>query len=263
MENREQQILSEIKTMMSQIRMQLEQLDAKMAELQQCVDPEEFDTIPIDIEDDFPFEDLPEDVPAVEAEAEPVTEQEPELPAEAEIEADETPAESEIEPEAETEEEVEEEEEEVEVEPEVEAEVEAEAEVVAEPESVVEDEEEDDDDLPGVFDTPMTINEAVKAMPKAKPTVAELMEAKQAWRIDMPGSPVKDVRSAISLNDRIIFINYLFNEDPMTFQDTITRINTMNSLDEVVDYLTQTHPDWDFDSELVYRFMMAVRRRVK
>ena len=235
MENREQQILSEIKTMMSQIRSQLELLDAKMAELQQCVDPEEFDTIPIDIEDDFPFEDIPEDMPAVEAEAEPVTEQEPELPAEAEIEADET------------EEEVEEEEEEV----------------VAEPESVVEDEEEDDDDLPGVFDAPISINEAVKAMPKAKPTVAELMEAKQAWRIDMPGSPVKDVRSAISLNDRIIFINYLFNEDPMTFQDTITRINTMNSLDEAVDHLTQAHPDWDFDSELVYRFMMAVRRRLK
>ena len=33
--------------------------------------------------------------------------------------------------------------------------------------------------------------------------------------------------------------------------------------EEAVDYLSQTHPDWDFDSELVYRFMMAVRRRVK
>ena len=41
MENREQQILSEIKSMMSSIRMQLEQLDAKMAELQQVVDPED------------------------------------------------------------------------------------------------------------------------------------------------------------------------------------------------------------------------------
>ena len=253
MENREQQILSEIKTMMSQIRMQLEQLDAKMAELQQCVDPEEFDTIPIDIEDDFPFEDLPEDVPAVEAEAEPVTEPWQELPAEVEIEQEEMQNEPVIEAEEPAAAEEEEEEEEV---------AEVETETAAEPEPLAV-EEEDDDDLPGVFDTPMTINEAVKAMPKAKQTVAELMEAKQAWRIDMPGSPVKDVRSAISLNDRIIFINYLFNEDPMTFQDTITRINTMNSLDEAVDYLTQTHPDWDFDSELVYRFMMAVRRRVK
>ena len=40
MENREQQILAEIKVMMGSIRTQLELLDAKMAELQQCVDPE-------------------------------------------------------------------------------------------------------------------------------------------------------------------------------------------------------------------------------
>ena len=41
MENREQQILSEIKTMMATIRMQIEKLDAKMAQLQQIVDPED------------------------------------------------------------------------------------------------------------------------------------------------------------------------------------------------------------------------------
>ena len=79
----------------------------------------------------------------------------------------------------------------------------------------------------------------------------------------MPGSPVKDVRSAISLNDRIIFINYLFDEDPMSFQNTITQINAMTALDDVFEYLKVEHPSWDFNSELVYRFMMAVRRRVK
>ena len=52
MENREQQILSEIKSMMASIRSQLERLDAKMAELQQVVDPEEFDMAPIDIDID-------------------------------------------------------------------------------------------------------------------------------------------------------------------------------------------------------------------
>ena len=50
MENREQQILSEIKSMMSSIRMQLEQLDAKMAELQQVVDPDDVSAIPIDLD---------------------------------------------------------------------------------------------------------------------------------------------------------------------------------------------------------------------
>jgi hypothetical protein len=37
----------------------------------------------------------------------------------------------------------------------------------------------------------------------------------------------------------------------------------MTALDQVVDMLRNEHPEWDFSSELVYRFMMAVRRRVK
>ena len=85
----------------------------------------------------------------------------------------------------------------------------------------------------------------------------------QAWRTDMPGTPVKDVRSAISLNDRIIFINYLFGEDPLAFQNAITHINTLDTLDQAIEYVKTEHPSWDLNSELVYRFMMAVRRRVK
>ena len=224
MENREQQILSEIKSMMGTIRTQLELLDAKMAELQQCVDPEDFDNNPIELElediaveetvvlqpeileadDDLPFDDVPEAQPHVQPEPEP------------------------------------------------------------EPAPVPAVEEDDDDDLPGVFDQPLSVFEAAQNSPKLKPSVADVMVAEmQAWRTDMPGTPVKDVRSAISLNDRIIFINYLFGEDPLTFQNTITQINTMTTLDQVVDYVKTEFPEWDLNSELVYRFMMAVRRRVK
>ncbi len=234
MENREQQILSEIKAMMGTIRSQLELLDAKMAELQQCVDPQEFEANPIelDIDDDLPFDDMPSLV------VEPVV-----------IEAEPVVVESEP----------------VSVQPEPVHE--PEVAVVTEPTESVEPEpvpeEEDDDDLPGVFDQNVPLYAAAQVAPKAAPSVVEVMAETHPWRTDMPGSPVKDVRSAISLNDRIIFINHLFDEDPLVFQDTITRINTMTSLDQVVDMLRNEHPEWDFSSELVYRFMMAVRRRVK
>ena len=79
----------------------------------------------------------------------------------------------------------------------------------------------------------------------------------------MPGSPVKDIRSAISLNDRILFINGLFDEDPMLFQSVLTKINSMAGLDEVVEYLRAERPSWDMESDEVYRFMMAVRRRIQ
>ena len=97
MENREQQILSEIKSMMSSIRIQLEKLDAKMAELQQVVDPEDVEALPIDLDidetdmpvlaeevvadDDLPFVEEPvveeqvDDMPVVEVVAESVVEE--------------------------------------------------------------------------------------------------------------------------------------------------------------------------------------------
>lgn len=88
-------------------------------------------------------------------------------------------------------------------------------------------------------------------------------EKRPLWWNDMPGSPVRDIRSAISLNDRILFINTLFNEDPATFQNVVNAINGMNSLEEVADYINSEFPQWDMDSETVYRFMMAARRRVR
>jgi len=96
-----------------------------------------------------------------------------------------------------------------------------------------------------------------------KPAVIDTMTNKEAWRTDIPGSAVKDIRSAISLNDRILFINSLFDEDPMLFQAVLTRINSMSSLDEAVGYIKEERPSWDMESDEVYRFMMAVRRRIQ
>ena len=254
MENREQQILSEIKNMMGAIRAQLEMLDAKMAELQQCVDPEDFDNNPIELEID--------DDSVAEVQSEPVVES---AVVQGVIEESVQVEEPEDLPEYEAEEEVEDDSEDYEPESEPEPEPEPESEPEPEPESEpeVDEEDEDDDDLPGVFDQPLPVYAAAQASPKVKPSVAEVMADAHPWRTDMPGTPVKDVRSAISLNDRIIFINYLFDEDPMAFQNVITQINIMTSLDQVEEYLRNGFPSWDFSSELVYRFMMAVRRRVK
>ena len=57
--------------------------------------------------------------------------------------------------------------------------------------------------------------------PSSDVPVIDAMLDKHAWRTDMPGTAVKDIRSAISLNDRILFINVLFNEDPMSFQNAV------------------------------------------
>ena len=240
MENREQEILSEIKSMMASIRSQLEILDAKMAELQQVVDPEGFEANSINIEIDE--SEIQAEPLAVEIQTIPLVADEP-APAE---EDDDLPfADVAVEPEQPEEP----------VQP-------AEPAQPAEPVKSVEPEE-DDDDLPGIFDVPEVVTVAAKSSSSAKPTINDAHSADQAWRKDMPGSPVRDIRSAISLNDRVFFINSLFDENAQTFVDTLMQINTMESLDQVVEYITGRFPEWDLNSETVYRFMMAVRRKVK
>lgn len=159
-------------------------------------------------------------------------------------------------------------------EPEVEQEVEQEVERVAEPEieqeveseveQEVETEVEEEVEPEAIGDLP----EDIYGDPEAEPVEEAgdnlvIEDNRQLWWTDMPGSPVRDIRSAISLNDRILYINTLFNEDPMIFQDAVNAINGMNSLREVVGYVKERFPQWNLDSETVYRFMMAARRRVR
>ena len=106
-----------------------------------------------------------------------------------------------------------------------------------------------------------TVNDANSS--RVHKTIGESHTGTRAWLTDMPGSEVKDVRSAISLNDRVMFISSLFREDSMLFQDVVSKINSQTSIDKVVSYLEETFPEWNMDSELVYRFMMAVRRKIR
>ena len=106
-----------------------------------------------------------------------------------------------------------------------------------------------------------TLNEANAS--RASGAVIDLQTDRPAWYVDMPGPEVKDVRSAISLNDRVMFIANLFREDSMLFQDVVNHINGMSDLHKAVAYLQSTFPEWDMGSDAVYRFMMAVRRKIR
>lgn len=223
-------------------------------------------------------ESVPDDIPEAESESEP--EAEPETESETEPETEDLP-ESEPEVEHEPAQEVEQESEDLpeadpgqgtQAEPETEAEPEAEPEQVAgtEPEPKPEDlPEEDGFSLFGGM--------AEEEEPKAKKTkapsehrqysghkvIADQKYGNEAWRKDIPGPEVKDVRSAISLNDRVMFISTLFRDDSMLFQDVINKINALTTLEKAVQYLKENFPEWDMDSELVYRFMMSVRRKIR
>lgn len=207
-------------------------------------------------------ESVPDDIPEAESESEPEAEPETEdLPeSEPEVEqesAQEVEQESEDLPEAVLGQEIQ-----------AEPETEAESEQVAGPAP---------EDLPEEDGFSLFGGMAEEEEPKARKTkapsehrqysghkvIADQKYGNEAWRKDMPGPEVKDVRSAISLNDRVMFISTLFRDDSMLFQDVINKINALTTLEKAVQYLKENFPEWDMDSELVYRFMMSVRRKIR
>ena len=211
-------------------------------------------------------ESVPDDIPEAESEAEPEAEPEIEDLPESEPEVEQEPAR------------------EVEQEPEdlTEAvhgqEIQAELETEAKPEQVAGTEPEPkQEDLPEEDGFSLFAGMAEEEEPKARKTkapsehrqysghkvIADQKYGNEAWRKDMPGPEVKDVRSAISLNDRVMFISTLFRDDSMLFQDVINKINALTTLEKAVQYLKENFPEWDMDSELVYRFMMSVRRKIR
>ena len=99
-------------------------------------------------------------------------------------------------------------------------------------------------------------------MPVKGPAVLDVVTRTRAWEIDMPGSPVANILSAISLNDRLLFINTLFKKDPALFQDAVRDFNAMDNLQQALEYIGANYPDWNLESDTVYRFMMAVRRKL-
>lgn len=294
MDKSPKEILAELDAELSALKARVGEIEKKVEQLRNELDLEPADPLDLGTADYlYDIADaVPEDIPA-ENEPEAVAD---DMPADVFAEnagenvgesvPDDIPeAESEAEPEAEPEtEDLPESEPEVEQEPEDLPEAvpgqgtQAEPETEAEPEQVAGTEPEPKpEDLPEEEGFSLFGGMAEEEEPKARKTkassehrqysghkvIADQKYGNEAWRKDMPGPEVKDVRSAISLNDRVMFISTLFRDDSMLFQDVINKINALTTLEKAVQYLKENFPEWDMDSELVYRFMMSVRRKIR
>lgn len=87
------------------------------------------------------------------------------------------------------------------------------------------------------------------------------------WEVDYPAEYIEDIYEGVNLNDRYEFVRELFNvtgnlgEAEMIFKETLDDINGMESFKEVVAYIRNRFPQWDEQSDEVYRFYMIARRR--
>ena len=254
MEKNSQELLEELVARLAEVRGQLDVIQSKVDELMnlKAQDADEPGDIDIDHEDFLSDIPVPEQIAA---EAEPAGEPEPAEPVETSGEPDlpEAAIEPDL-PEPEPSEPV------VANEPEEPAD----AQDAAAPVSVNADEAGDVNSLFGaVEDVHKVHRKGLNDRAVSVKAVMDMKPEKPEWYTAIPGPEVKDIRSAISLNDRVMFITTLFRDDSMLFQDVVSKVNAMTSLDKVADYLTSTFPEWDMYSDMVYRFMMAVRRKLR
>ncbi len=86
---------------------------------------------------------------------------------------------------------------------------------------------------------------------------AELMEV-------LKDSPVKDLRKAIGINDRFVFINELFRGDEPMYERSIKTINSFNIYPEAEYWISRELKlklGWNVSSDIVKHFDQLVRRR--
>ncbi|MEA1874410.1 MAG: hypothetical protein U9N51_08300 [Bacteroidota bacterium] len=71
--------------------------------------------------------------------------------------------------------------------------------------------------------------------------------------------PIADIRAAINLGDRFLFIKELFNGNSDEFNQTIDELNTKRSFDEAQEILKKYN--WDASNETVNYFLSIVQRK--
>lgn len=77
-------------------------------------------------------------------------------------------------------------------------------------------------------------------------------------------TPVKDLRKAIGINDRFLFINELFRGDENMYERSIKTINSFNIHAEAEYWISRelkVKLGWNIESETVQHFDQLVRRR--
>jgi hypothetical protein len=80
----------------------------------------------------------------------------------------------------------------------------------------------------------------------------------------LKGSPVKELRKAISVNDRFVFINELFRGDEPMYERSIKTINNFRILPEAEYWMERELKiklGWDDSREIVQHFYQLVKRR--
>ena len=104
---------------------------------------------------------------------------------------------------------------------------------------------------------PEPIVEQPQPGPAAEQPKSEAPRAPQ--QTSLFGTPVTDIRQAVSIGDRFLFQRELFGGNAEKLQQTLTELNNLHSLDEAVALVDKF--GWDKQSPTYELFLNVLRRR--
>ena len=104
---------------------------------------------------------------------------------------------------------------------------------------------------------PEPIVEQPQPEPAAEQPKPEAPRAPQ--QTSLFGTPVTDIRQAVSIGDRFLFQRELFGGNAEKLQQTLTELNNLHSLDEAVALVDKF--GWDKQSPTYELFLNVLRRR--
>ena len=124
----------------------------------------------------------------------------------------------------------------------------------------------DENFIPNIVEAPVVeISQASLEVVKTEPTLnaSEKIEIKEV-KDQLVLEPIKDLRSAIGINDKFQFIQELFGGDEKSFETGIKTINAFKIFPEAQFYIKRElreKNNWDEESNLVKQFDQLIKRR--
>jgi hypothetical protein len=107
---------------------------------------------------------------------------------------------------------------------------------------------------PAEEDKPLSLNQRIAAQLKEKQAAA-----------DQPvDAPITDIKAAINLNDKMLFIKELFHGYPLAYSEAIEIVNRFKSFEEADRFLKANYViknNWEAKKEVSDKFYTLLRRR--
>ena len=94
-----------------------------------------------------------------------------------------------------------------------------------------------------------TLND--KLVQQSRPTLADIHQNQK----------IASIKSHITLNQKFMFINELFNGDASSFDKMVDFLDTCGSKSHALNYIRDNYPQWDIDNESTLEFMEVIHKK--